>query len=344
MATQNYSTVASRNLIRAEMQMLKHAEPIQVLGRFGAHKEQPRRKTDTVVFRRLVPFNAGANEVASITPASFVTAEGTTPNAQTITYTDVTVTLQQFAVLFKFSSKAELMYEDDIPADMQKLTGETLAEVAELICYGQVKAGSTVAYTNGASRDAVNTVITLNALRSMARTLESNRAKRVTSVIKSGPNFGTAPVPAGYVVFVHTDVESDIRNLPKFTPVEAYGSAVKPAHEREIGACEQFRFVTSPLFTPYLASGSATLNGCASTAGAKVDVYPVIVIAEDAFGHVSLKGHGYTGISPTLIPSGVKNHANPSGMFGYVGADFWYQSVRLNENWMGRIECGVTDL
>lgn len=109
MATQNYSTVASRNLIRAEMQMLKHAEPIQTLGRFGSHKEQPKRKTDTVVFRRLVPFNAGANEVASITPASFVTAEGTTPNAQTITYTDVTVTLQQFAVLFKFSSKAELM-------------------------------------------------------------------------------------------------------------------------------------------------------------------------------------------------------------------------------------------
>ena len=344
MSVQKYSTVASRNLIRAEMGMLKHAEPIRVLGSFGMQKEQPKRKTDTIVFRRLVPFGAGSNEVASITPANFVTAEGTTPTANTISYTDVTVTLQQFAVLFKFSSKAELMYEDDIPGDMQKLTGETMAEVVELVSYGQIKAGSTVIYANGSSRDAVNTPISLNSLRSAARTLESNRAKRVTSVVKPGPDFGTAPVPPGYVVFIHTDVESDVRNLPKFTPVEAYGSAVKPVHPREIGACEQFRFVTSPLFAPYLAGGSATLNGCVSAGSANVDVYPVIVIAEDAFGHVSLKGHGYTGISPTLIPSGVKNHANPSGMFGYVGADFWYNCVRLNENWMCRIEVGATDL
>lgn len=344
MATQNYSTVASRNLIRAEMNMLKHAEPIRVLGSFGAQKEQPKRKTDTIVFRRLVPFNAGSNEVASITPANFVTAEGTTPTANTISYTDVTVTLQQFAVLFKFSSKSELMYEDDIPGDMQKLTGETLAEVAELVTYGQIKAGSTIIYANGSGRTAVNTVISLNALRGAARTMETNRAMRVTSVVKPGPNFGTAPVPPGYVVFIHTDVESDVRNLPKFTPVEAYGSAVKPVHPREIGACEQFRFVTSPLFTPFLAGGSSTLNGCASAAGAAVDVYPVIIIAEDCFGNVSLKGHGHTGISPTLIPSNVKNHANPSGMFGYVGADFWFNSVRLNENHMVRVEVGVTDL
>jgi len=45
-----------------------------------------------------------------------------------------------------------------------------------------------------------------------------------------------------------------------------------------------------------------------------------------------------------LIPCSVKNHANPSGMFGFVGADFWYQCTRLNENWMARIECCVTDL
>lgn len=344
MSIQNYSTVASRNLIAAEMGMLKHAEPIQVLGSFGAQKEHPKKKTDTKVFRRLKPFNAGSNEVASITAANFVTAEGTTPTANTISYTDVSVTLNQYAVLFKFSSKSELMYEDNIPADMQKLTGETLAEVAELVCYGQIKAGSSVIYTNGSTRVGVNTVISLNKLRAAARSMEVNRASRVTSVIKPGPNFGTSAVPAGYVVFCHSDCESDVRNLPNFIPVEKYGTAVKPVHSREFGACEQFRFVSSPLFTPYLAAGSSTLNGCYSAGGSAVDVYPMIIIGEDAFGHVSLKGHGYTGISPTLIPSDQKNHANPSGMFGYVGADFWYESVRLNENWMCRLECGVTSL
>jgi N4-gp56 family major capsid protein len=345
MAIQNYSTIASRNLIRAEMTMLKHAEPIQVLGKFGSQKEQPLRKTDTIVFRRLKPFNATAAEVPSITPANFVTSEGVTPTANTISYTDVTVTLEQYAVLFKFSSKSELMYEDDIPEDMATLTGETMAEVAELVCYGQVKAGTSVVYSNGSTRVGLNTTVSLSSLRQCARTLESNRAKRVTKSIAPGPDFGTSAVEAAYLVFHHTDLNSDIRDLPGFTKREDYGSAVKPVHPREIGACEEFRFIPSPLFTPYLAAGAVIgTAGMVSANSTNIDVYPMIITAEDAWGHVSLKGHGYSGVSPTIIPSGQKNHANPSGMFGYVGADFWYNSVRLNENWMVRLETSATDL
>ena len=66
--------------------------------------------------------------------------------------------------------------------------------------------------------------------------------------------------------------------------------------------------------------------------------------ANCAWGQVSLKGKGYSGVSPTIIPASVKNHANPSGMFGYVGADFWMSAVRLNENWMTRIESCATDI
>ena len=91
------------------------------------------------------------------------------------------------------------------------------------------------------------------------------------------------------------------------------------------------------------AGASVTGMGMKSAAGSNCDVYPMIIMAEDAWGHISLKGNGYTGISPTIISSKTKNHANPSGMFGYVGADFWYASVRLNENWMrekGLIENG----
>jgi N4-gp56 family major capsid protein len=344
MAIQNYSTVASRNLIRAEMEMLKMVENIQVLGMFGDQKSQPLNKTDTVVFRRLKPFNATASETPNITAANFITAEGTTPASNTVSYTDVSVTVEQYSVLFKFSSKAQLMYEDDIPADMKKLTATTLAEVAELVAYGQTKGGSSVIYANGTTRPGVNTAISLRKLQQSARTMESNRGKHVTTAIAPGQNFSTAPVEPAYLVFYHTDGSSDVRALPGFTKRVEYGSAIKPAHPREIGACEEFRFIPSPLFAPYLAAGSATLNGMVSVGAAAVDVYPFIIIAESALGHISLKGHGYTGISPTVISAATKNHANPSGMFGYVGADFWYACARLNENWMTRIECGVSDL
>lgn len=345
MAIQQYSTVASRNLIRAEMKLLKHAEPIQVLGRFGAQKQQPKRKTDTIVFRRLKPFNATAAEVPNITAANFITAEGVTPTPNTISYTDVTVVLYQYAVLFKFSSKAELMYEEDIPDDMATLTGETLAEVAELVCYGQIKGGTTIVYANGTTLVGVNTCISLNRLRLCARTLESNRGRRVTTALKPGPDFGTSSVEATYLVFIHTDVISDVRNLPGFTKKEDYGTAIKPVHAREIGACEEFRFITSPLFAPSLAAGAAVgATGMVAANDTNIDVYPCIVTAQDAWGHVSLKGKGYTGISPTIISSQTKNHANPIGQFGYVGADFWYNAVRLNENWMVVLNVAVTDL
>lgn len=339
MTIQNYSTVASRNLIRAEQEMLRHAEPIIVLGNFGTQKEQPLNKTDTIVFRRLNPFNMQSNGAPGITAAAFILAEGITPNSNTISYTDVSVTLQQYGVLFKFSSKAELMYEDDIPSDMSKLTGETMAEVAEMIRYGVLRGGTNVLYANGSSRDAVNTVVSLSLLRKAARTLETNRARRVTQRLSSGPNFGTSPVEPGYVVFIHTDVESDIRNLPGFTKREEYAQR-QAVHDREVGSVENFRFVTSPLLVPFDEAGSGTTNGCLGTSN--VDVYPVLVIAEDAWGNVALKGMG--AVKPTILPARQKNHANPLGQFGYVGGDFWMASVRLNENWMVRLEAGATAL
>lgn len=352
MPTMNYGTQASRNLIRAAQGMLEHAQPITVLGDFGTQREMPQNSTDTLVFRRTLPFGASITGTTienstryvgtpSINAANFVLAEGATPNSNTISFQDVTVTLQQYGILFKFSSKVELMYEDDIPGEMVKLTGETLAEVMEMVRYGVLKAGSTVLYSNGSSRSAVNTAINLNALRKAARTLESNRARRVTSRLAPGVNFGTRAVQPSYIVFVHTDAVSDIRNLPGFTRVEEYGS-FKPIHDREVGACEDFRFVSSPLLTSFAASGSATLNGMLSVGGSNVDVYPFIIIGEDCWGQVALKG--MSAIKPIVLKASQTNHANPLGQFGYVGASTWFATVRLNDAFMARIEAGVTAL
>jgi N4-gp56 family major capsid protein len=352
MSIQGYSTVASRNLIRAAQDMLAHAQPITVLGDFGTQREMPQNSTDTLVFRRTLPF--GASTVGTtiessqryvgtpvVVPSSFVLGEGATPSANTISFQDVTVTLQQYGLLFKFSSKVESLYEDDIPGEMVKITGETMAEILELVRYGVLKAGSTVLYANGASRAAVNTTISLNVLRKTARTLESNRAKRVTSRLAPGVNYGTRAVQPAFLVFIHTDAVADARNLPGFTKVEEYGQ-FKPIHDMEIGACEDFRFIKSPLLTSFLASGSATLNGMLSVGGANVDVYPFLVIGEDAWGQVALKG--MSAIKPTVLRAKDINHANPLGQFGYVGASTWFAAVRLNEAWMARVECGVTAL
>jgi N4-gp56 family major capsid protein len=332
--------------------MLAHAQPITVLGDFGTQREMPQNSTDTLVFRRTLPFGANTTGTTiegsqryvgtpNVVPSAFVLGEGATPAANTITFQDVTVTLQQYGLLFKFSSKVEMLYEDDIPGEMVKITGETMAEVLELVRYGVLKAGSTVLYANGASRAAVNTPVSLNVLRKTARTLESNRAKRVTSRLAPGVNYATRAVQPAFLVFIHTDAVADVRNLAGFTKVEEYGT-FKPIHDMEIGACEDFRFIKSPLLTSFLASGSGTLNGMLSVGGVNVDVYPFLVIGEDAWGQVALKG--MSAIKPTVLKAATINHANPLGQFGYVGASTWFAAVRLNEAWMARVECAVTAL
>jgi N4-gp56 family major capsid protein len=329
----------------AEREMLKHAMPIKVLSTFGTQKQIPQNKTDTVVFRRALPIDAGTNGAPSITTSNYLLQEGVTPGSRTISYQDVQVTLQQYGVLMKLSSKAESMYEDDIPGDMVKLVGEHMASIEELISYGVVRGGTNVVYANGTARTAVNTTITLNKLRQAARQLESAHAQLVTEKLASSVNFGTAPVEPGYLVFIHTDMEADVRNLAGFVPVARYGSQ-KPVHEREVGSVERFRIVTSPYFKPFLAAGGTVTAGAflsnGGTTGTTADVYPLMVVAQEAWGQVALKG--MNAIQPIYLPAKQITHANPMGQFGYVGANFYKNAVRLNENWMVRIESAASGL
>ena len=345
---QQYSTVPSRNLITAEREMLKHAEPIKVISTFGTSKPVPQNKTDTVVFRRALPIDYNASgSPSSIAVNDYLLQEGVTPGAKTIQYQDVQVTLQQYGVLMKLSSKAESLYEDDIPKDMTALVGEHMGSIEELISYGVVRGGTNVVYANGSARTSVAGVLALGKLRQSARVLEAAHGQRMTEKLSAGPNFGTSAISPAYLVFIHTDLQNDAENLPGYTPVVEYGQQ-KPVHEREIGAVGQFRFITSPYFRPFLlaganaAAGTVLANGVACTGANASDVYPVIIVAKDAWGQVALKG--MDAIDPTYLPAKLKTHANPLGQFGYVGAQFWKNSVRLNENWMVRYEVAATAL
>jgi N4-gp56 family major capsid protein len=345
---QQYNTVPSRNLIQAEREMLKHAEPIKVLSTFGDNKPVPQNKTDTVVFRRALPIDASATTGApDVTASNYLLQEGTTPGARTIQYQDVSVTLQQFGVLMKLSSKAESLYEDDIPGDMVKLVGEHMGTIEELISYGVVRGGTNVVYATGSARTSVLNVLALNKIRQCTRVIENAHGSRVTEKLAAGTGFGTSAISAAYLVFIHTDLEADARNIPGFVPVVEYGSQ-KPVHEREIGAVENFRFVTSPYFRPFLlaganaAVGTVLANGVACTGANASDVYPILVVAKSAWGQVALKG--MDAIDPTYLPAKQKSHANPLAQFGYVGAQFWKNAVRLNENWMVRYEVAASAL
>lgn len=342
---QLYTTQASRSPVFAAREMLKRAEPIKVLSNFGQQVEIPKNSTDTVSMRRAQPIDFGANGAPQVDPQNYTLQEGATPAARTLTYVDVTATLQEYGVLYKLSSKMYRMYEDRAVDDMISTVAEHMATLEEMICYGVVRAGTNVVFQNGTARNQVSQAISLGRLRQSARGLLAAHGKQITKRLAPGTAYGTSGIHPAFLVFMHTDLIADARNLPGFVPIAEYGS-YSPVHEREIGAVEEFRFIASPYFRPFLTSGASVTTGTVLTNGASgsgnADVYPVVITGMDAWGQVALKG--MKAVSPIVILPENANHANPLKRFGFVGAEFVKTAVRLNENWMVRLEVAASVL
>lgn len=326
-----YGSISQRTAAWAAANMLAHAEPVLILSKFGQIKSVPKNKAETVIFRRPIPF----------APALTPLAEGVTPTPHRIQYEDVPVTMKQWGDLVEITDKVNDLSEDPVLADATKLAGEQAGATLEQVIWGVIKGGTSVFYANGATRNTVNTPISLNKQRAVTRYLARMKAKRITNILSGSVQIGTKPVEAAWIALCHTDLEADIRSMPGFLPVAAYGSrtVVSPY---EIGSVENVRYVGSPDLAPFADAGGAAGTTMLSTSGTAADVYPVIYIGEEAYGLVPLKGS--ESVTPTVINPGDIDKSDPLGQRGYVGWKAWFNAVRLNETWMARLEVAVTKL
>lgn len=327
-------------------EILAHAVPEEVLARQGRQIRMPKNNSDTYVARRYLPYGAtatngntinrffqdGTGDRGAAMVVAHQTQEGVTPTPDSIVPMDVTVVLQQYSCLYGYTDKMADLYEDDIPKEMTKQVGERVALVNEMIVYGALRAATNVYYGgSGTSIATVNGALTLGFIRRITKNLQANHGKPVNKMLSAGANYGTDAVAAGYTVYCHTDLEPDIRDLPGFVPAEKYASG-KPM-PGEIGKVERFRFITSPDL-PSIQDGGAAIGatGLASTSGTSIDVYPIIVCAQDAWSQIALRGK--ESLSPTHLPPSDKSKADPFGQRGYVGAIWWKAVFIENHGWM----------
>lgn len=329
--TSTLTGISQRTNVYAEGKMLEHARPVMVLEKFGLAKQMPRNKSVKIKFRRPVPF------AAQTTPL----AEGVTPSSSLFTYEDVETTLQQYGQVAEVTDVIEDTHEDPVLNDIVMMLGENIGRTMEALNWGVIRGGSNVFYGNGSARADVNTPISLSKQRAIIRALKAQKAQKIATMLNSSPDFATRAVEHSFVAVGHTDLESDIRQLPGFIPCASYGTKSKLS-EHEIGAVEDVRYVLSPDLAPFLAAGSATLNGMVSAAAANVDVYPVMYFGKESWAHVALRGQG--AVSPSIIPVGQKTKDDPLGQRGVAGWKSWHAAVILNHLWLARLEVGVTDL
>jgi len=346
MATTSFNTNAQR-IGKLKGEILKHAIPREVLGITGNQHKMGKNMSDTVVYRRWLPFGASNTNSTTINdwnvdPNAHLTQEGVTPNADVLDHQDITVQVKQYSCLYVYTDKTADLHEDDVPMAMKKQTGERMGLLREMIRYGALKANTNKFYAGGTTRGTVDEVISLSMIRRITRSIRGNRGDSITSILAPSANYNTTSVEAGYLVFCHTDAESDIRDMPGFVELASYGSR-KPMHEAELGSVESFRFICSPELDPIADSGAAVgATGLVSTTGTSIDVYPIIVVAEDAWGDVALRG--LNALDVTHIPHKKKDKSDPLGQRGYIGATFYSASFIQNDGWMAVAEVGVTDL
>lgn len=336
-------------------QILKHAVPVEVLAKGGRQVKFPKNNSDTYVARRWIPYGAtsanpnqffanGSGDRGNTLVQAHLTQEGITVLPESISPMDTSVVMQQYSCLYGFTDKTYDLYEDDIPQAMQEQIGERVALVNEMIIYGVVKASTNQWYGGtGAGRTSVNGKLTLNLIRKIVKSLQANHGKSVTRVLSASNQYGTDAVSSGFIVYCHTDLEPDIRDLPGFTPVEKYASGTPMPNE--VGKCERFRFVTSPDLPSYqdaATSITASTYGLYSTTGTNPDVYPLIIAAEDAWSQVAVRGK--ESLDPTFLPPGQKSKSDPFGQRGYAGTIWWKAALVENAGWLAVANVGVTAL
>lgn len=324
-----YGDISPRTAAYAAAKMLSRALPMLCMGRFGQQQPIPKNKTNTVKFRR---YNAFA-------PSTQPLVEGVTPNPDEISATDVTAVLQQYGRRTQITDVIADTHEDPVLSEYSEIMGEVAGQTQELIIYNAIRAGTNVVYAGGTSRATVNSAITTTALNRAIRQLKRQNAKPITKMLAASDKVGTAPIRAGYIAFCHPDLQQDLEALTGWKSVVEYGT-YSVIGENEIGSYKEIRFLTSTLYAPFLvagASGSSLItNGGSGTGNA--DVYPIVIIGQEAYATVSLAGS--TAVTPIVL-NPKPSDSDPLAQRGHVAFKFYSTAQILNDAWMVRVEAGV---
>jgi N4-gp56 family major capsid protein len=259
--------------------------------------------------------------------------EGVTPTGKSPILFDVACTILQFGDFIRFTDVIEDTHEDPLLNEFTDLNSEQAAELYDLHRAGVLLAGTNIMRTNGVDRVDVNTVVSRDQLRSAIRILKKQEAKRITKLITAGPNIGTKPIMPAFVLVCHSDMQPDFERMDGWTPIAEYPST-QGLINGEAGSVGELRVVFDNNLTPW-ANGGGAAGNMLSTGGVSADVYPLLIIGQDAYGIVPLAGKNSV---ETYIVNPKASDSDPIAQRGSIGWKGWTGTVILNDLNMLRIE------
>lgn len=300
------------------------------------------RVTQTTMFdkyaqARFVPANSGVKSMfafryRSLKPATTPLTEGVLPTESTIVREKIDFSVAQYGSFITYTDQFDLFDVDTVKGQFVDILGDQAALTSDVVIRDVISAGTRVIYAGSATSRATvasgNKLIEAGDLKLAVLNLKNAKAKKMKTVVSGSTKIGTSPIRSAYVGIVHPNVVEDLRNITGFINVENY-AYTSDIMEGEIGSYGDIRFVENTNAKVIDVSGTP--------------VYVTLIIAEEAYASVSVRGKGGTEmVYKPLNSGGVENALNQKGSVGwkmYCGATI------LNELFMCRIEsCATLDV
>jgi N4-gp56 family major capsid protein len=303
------------NRIFYEKQLLTRAVPMMLHTGWGLQKEIPGNMGNSINFRRFERPSA----------ATTALTEGTSGAPTSMTVAQVNLSLLQYGAYDRVSDILLSQGIDDVMAGLSGAFGEQMGLTIDCLARNVLVAGTNVTYAGGmAARSSLSSAagnyMSATLLKGAARNLQVSNARPLAA---AGGN---------YVAFIHPDIWSDLFNDTLIQNALQYGG---------------LRGDTNPLFSGSIFDYAGirlqrTSNARffqSSANAASTGTYATVVIGEEAYGEVKFGSDNVRLIVQGIGSAGAQD---PLRQYGTVGWKASYGAVRLNENFIQRIETSST--
>ena len=284
---------------------------------------------------RDIPSGSGTNVIkfrryGSLTAQTTALSEGVTPTGSSLSVTDAVATALQYGDYVTLTDVVLMETYDPILTETAEILGEQAGDSLDQLCRDVIVAGDTVQYASTATAtDEVSAAmkLTRDEVKEAVRTLRGNNAKPVTSMIDPSTGYNTVPVGKSFIGIVSEDTAYDLDDATGWIPVEKYPSrsGVMPD---EIGSLANVRFIMT------------TNAKVKSTSGVDSnDVHCTLIFGQNAYAQTRISGQALMNIVKPLGSAGTADPLNQRTTSGWKAT---YVAKILNENWIVRVEHGVT--
>lgn len=247
-------------------------------------------------------------------------------------------TMQNFGYFTEYSRDSlDFDTENDLEQYVNSQMISTASQITEdLLQIDLLNAAGTIYYGGTAQSDTEMNETSKVAYEDLARlsvALDNTRTPKNTTVITGSMKVDTKTLPAARVMFIGPDMIQQLRKMKDyhgdaaFIPVQKYGDATTILRG-EIGTVDQFRIVVNPEMMKWEGVGAVVTDdkGIYTTDG-KADIYPMLVVGDDAFTTIGFHPTG-TNTKFEIIHvkpgSGNASNADPYGKRGFMSIQWWY--------------------